>query len=259
MLNNMEKRLKYTIALVFLLVCGAVFPQAISVFYGLHIPDVGFSNHSLYLQFIGIDGYVATHMGQRIGWQGMILYSTAGPDQGVISDLSVGILVGQQLILGPVVAAINLAGGLGVSIGDIGSSAEHLSYYGEATVEAGALPVQGIQITAYFGIQTLGNVFPGWPGTEFLFYSPITGMKFTFSCPGQRAEPLFKTQAALLIIYPAARVRSAYRLPGKRSPPIWADSPAPHRPCPCPGFERRTGIRWRFHFCGPRLQPACKN
>jgi hypothetical protein len=176
----MNKIIKLVL-LAIILAAPMAFSQAVSIFYGLHLPDIGMSNPSLYPHFVGIDGYVATQWGQRVGWRGIVLYSTAQPARGVFGILNAGLLIGQQVLLGPIVIAVNCAGGIGISISDLGSSAEHLTYYGEATFETGASVGQGVSITAYFGIQTFGNLFPGIPGTEFLFYAPIAGLKFTMS------------------------------------------------------------------------------
>jgi hypothetical protein len=165
---------------LFLLVSATVFPQAVSIFYGLHIPDIGMSNESLYPQFAGVNGYAVTQWGQRVGWQGILLYSTAAPARGVIGNLAVGILAGQQVVLGPVIVAVTCVGGIGISVSDLGSTAEQLTYYGEATADIGAMAGQGVHVTAYFGIQTIGNLLPVMPGAEFLFYAPITGLRITF-------------------------------------------------------------------------------
>ncbi|MBN1413287.1 MAG: hypothetical protein JW969_20770 [Spirochaetales bacterium] len=172
--------MKIIVILMFFLLFSPLFTDTGSVFYAIHIPDVGLSNDSVYPHYLGICSYMTTPMGQKVGWQGIFLFSTAQPAAGVISNIAVGLLIGQEVMLGPILLSIDAIGGLGISVSDFGGTAEHLTFYGEITCQLGAEVSRGIQICGFFGLQSIGNIIPGIPGGEFLYYSPVAGIRINF-------------------------------------------------------------------------------
>jgi hypothetical protein len=127
-------------------------------------------------RFDGGFGYGVTHDGRRIGGFGLAFYSETDP--GMLAGGVGGLITGQEVRLGNVTLAATLWTGIGgLATRTLGFEPGYLIGFAELDIEAGIAIFRWFQISAYAGMQVMGNLTPGRPFTEALYYSPVLGVR----------------------------------------------------------------------------------
>lgn len=136
---------------------------------GWYTADVG-------LQTVGGFGYGVRRHGERVGGFGLAFYSD---DPTIEFAGGVGGLInGQQISVGPLTAAAVLWTGVGCLTSDApGLAGDWVVAFGELDLEVGWAVLPWMQVTGYAGMQVMGNVTGGHPLQEFLFYTPVVGVR----------------------------------------------------------------------------------
>lgn len=144
------------------------------------------SNTGVGMSSVGGFGYGVTSAGQRTGGFGFALYSGSGTDS--IAGGVGGIIVGQELRLGPITAALDLWTGLGgISATYQGVESGYCILFGEADVELGAAVTPWMQLVLYGGIQGFADLTPGSGiGARLTRYAPVIGMRMAWGSFGSR-------------------------------------------------------------------------
>jgi hypothetical protein len=127
-------------------------------------------------RFAGGFGYGVTRDGRRIGGFGLAFYSENDP--GRLAGGVGGLITGQEIRLGNVTLAANLwtgIGGLGTRV--LGLEPGYLIGFAELNLEAGVAIFRWFQVSAYAGMQVMGNLTPGRPFTQAVYYSPVLGLR----------------------------------------------------------------------------------
>lgn len=138
--------------------------------YGYQYFDSGLSSSNLGMSYITGYGYGVSDDGSRVGGFGTSLISATGDAAGGVG----GMLVGHEWRTGPVVIAFTLWGGLGgASWGGQG----YMLAYGAVEAELGVRVLPWMQIVAYAGYQSIGNVVPGAPFSRAALWTPVLGIR----------------------------------------------------------------------------------
>jgi hypothetical protein len=133
-----------------------------------YVPE--YSNTNSGFSYITGYGYGVTWDGARIGGFGTAMIAADGSGAGGVG----GLIVGHEWKGGPLTAALTLWTGVG------GGGFLHSGYmlgFGEADFELGVRLLPWMQVTAYVGYQAWGNLIPGYPFSQALFYSPVAGIR----------------------------------------------------------------------------------
>ena len=136
---------------------------------GWYTADVG-------LQTVGGFGYGANRHGERVGGFGLALFSE---DPTIEFAGGVGGLInGQQISVGPLTAAAVVWVGAGCLTSDVpGLDGSWVVAFGELDLEVGWALTPWFQVSGYAGMQVMGNVTGSHPFQEFLFYTPVVGVR----------------------------------------------------------------------------------
>ncbi len=136
---------------------------------------------------VGGFGYGVSSSGQRTGGFGFALYSGPPGSDSLAGGVG-GIIVGQELRLGPITAALNLWTGLGgISATYQGVENGYCVLFGEADVEIGAAVTPWMQLVLYGGLQGFADLTPGSGiGARLTRYAPVVGMRMAWGSFGGR-------------------------------------------------------------------------
>jgi hypothetical protein len=128
---------------------------------------------------VGGFGYGVNRHGERIGGFGLAFFSF---DPSVVFAGGVGGLInGQQISLGPLTAAAVAWTGVGCLTTDVpGLAGSWVTLFFELDVEVGWAVTPWLQVCGYAGMQLMGNVSPGRPFEDFLFYTPTVGVRIAW-------------------------------------------------------------------------------
>jgi hypothetical protein len=143
---------------------------------GHQLFDPRFASGDYQERFSGGFGYGVTHDGRRIGGFGMAIYSNGDP--GRLAGGVGGLIMGQELRLGGLCLATNLWTGIGgLSVNGFGMYPGCLIGFAQLDVEAGVAVFPWFQVSVYGGMQVMGNLAPGRPFADALYYSPVIGIR----------------------------------------------------------------------------------
>lgn len=177
--QNILFRCKLILVIIFLviLVCLQLPAYSGGLFYGFQLPELGLANSPLFCHNSGFFTYTLSPGFQRMGWFFYGMISSIEPAENVYGSIAGGILLGQEIKLGPFFAAANILAGLGMSASDLGNYPGHLELMGEVQAELGFYLSDWMQIGLYLSLQGFGNLLPSIPFRKYAFYSPVAGLK----------------------------------------------------------------------------------
>lgn len=142
------------------------------------------ADNNLDFTSFGVKTYTTTKWGLRIGGGISILVSSSelieGENSSIYGGIFAGGFLGQELRIWQITLSINLFLGVGASISNLWSSPRHIDYFGEINVDTGFFILENFSITAFAGFQSIGNLFPQFPGTAYLMYYPVWGIALTW-------------------------------------------------------------------------------
>jgi hypothetical protein len=173
------KRITAILALAILLPLAASARGAGGLTVGTQVFAPRMANSDLGLSTIGGFGYGVSPWGQRSGGfgQAFLSFLPSGQTAGGVG----GVLVGQELRAGPVVAGVNLFLGLG----GMGSSlfppyGGYAMGFGEFTLDVGLALTPWMLFSAYAGAQGMTNLIPGRPFYDAVISSPVVGLRISW-------------------------------------------------------------------------------
>ncbi len=127
-------------------------------------------------RFVGGFGYGVDRDGRRFGGFGLGFYSETDPER--FAGGVGGIITGQEVRLGNVTLAATLWAGVGgMSSPAFGMEPGYMIGFAELDLEAGVAIFRWFQVSVYGGMQVMGNLTPGRPFTDALYYSPVIGIR----------------------------------------------------------------------------------
>jgi hypothetical protein len=147
--------------------------------WGQQYPYGVFSNVDLSASTIGVYGYNSTWGGQRYGGFAMAIHSdeTLPAFKGGF----IGAVAGQEMRIGPVVAAVNLWSGFGgLSLDPLFGNQGVFALFGELTIEVGFAILPGVLVTGYAGLQAIAPVLADHAFIDSAMYTPVLGMRFAW-------------------------------------------------------------------------------
>jgi hypothetical protein len=138
--------------------------------------DPSVSSGDYQARFTGAYGYGVGYDGRRMGGFGMAFYSDTDPGR-MVGGIG-GLVTGQELRLGNMMLAATLWTGLGgLSAPVYGMEPGHLVGFAELDLEAGIAIFRWFQVSLYGGMQVMSSLAPGRPFQDFLYYSPVVGIR----------------------------------------------------------------------------------
>jgi hypothetical protein len=145
-------------------------------FWGRTLPFGRWTNTDLTFDYSGGYGYGVTDGGHRIGGFGVGVTAEDGTAVGGFG----GIMNGQQVRLGALTASLNTWLGVGGLSLPSGAPLEFFGYFAELSGELGLAVLPWLQVSAYLGMQAMGNLIPGDPIVDNSIYSPVSGIRLTW-------------------------------------------------------------------------------
>jgi hypothetical protein len=133
----------------------------------------GFAGPTMGVSTIEGYGYGVNEEGDRVGGFGLGMLSSPSWGTGGVG----GLLLGHEWWLGPLVIGFTLEGGVGgTSFGRAG----YMLIFGQADIDIGIAVLPWMQVVAYAGYQTAGNVFPGAPFANVNLAAPVLGVRIAW-------------------------------------------------------------------------------
>lgn len=144
-------------------------------FVGRLLPYPELRNQDVMTSVSGGFGYGVSRDGSRVGGFGLAIEDERNEEfYGAFG----GLMSGQEVKLGPVIASINLWSGVGyLAPRSIGSGS--IGYYAELSGEIGALLLPWMQTSVYGGMQITGS-FSRFAWFERAAYAPVAGIRFAW-------------------------------------------------------------------------------
>ncbi len=171
-----SKIVALVLALCLLPLAGAFARAAGGFTWGEQYGATGPSNVDLGASTVGVYGYDITWGGQRYGGFAMALHSNA--TQPALEAGFIGGLAGQEMRIGPLVAAVTLWSGFGgMNSAPLDALPGTLALFGEVSLELGFGFLPGVLVTGYAGMQVIAPVLfdQGTIGTPM--YTPVLGVR----------------------------------------------------------------------------------
>jgi hypothetical protein len=140
--------------------------------------DAQFSNYDLQMSTTGVFGYGVSYGGQRIGGFAMAVHS-----DGVMPSLDggfIGAITGQEIRMGPFMAAVNLWTGIGGLLGPGFPLDSSLALVGELSLEIGIRIFPGTMLSGYVAMQAVTNAPVSAPLFSSVAYTPVFGMRLAW-------------------------------------------------------------------------------
>ncbi|MGA2976187.1 MAG: hypothetical protein ABSF77_12825 [Spirochaetia bacterium] len=164
-------------ALALLPLTGAFALSAGGFTWGQQYFDSQFSNCNLQTNFTGVYGFRVTHDGQRIGGFAMAIHSDATDP--VVNGGFVGVITGQEMRAGILVAAVNVWTGIG-GMTPAAVLPGSLALFGEVSLEVGMGFIPGVMLTGYAGMQAMTSTLASPSFFSNVLYTPVFGMRIAW-------------------------------------------------------------------------------
>ncbi|MBN2737216.1 MAG: hypothetical protein JXR70_09565 [Spirochaetales bacterium] len=188
----MKKASAIFLVILFLLFSSSLtlFAQAAALDYHLFITPDKEQTEKLSVHTLGIQGYLPSQEGQRLGWAAHLSFPITPPSEPFWGGFDLALLLGQEFFMGPAMLAGNLKIGGGISYSNLGQIAvSHFSGQLRGEIEFGLKLSDFFIISSLWGAGAYVNMLPGWPGDEYLFWQIFAGLRFIWLAQEETSAP----------------------------------------------------------------------